>query len=104
MRQSCSLHSALCLVGKTTMKVNLVIFICETFKLKETHVMYRDREGYGISFGKESACNAGDPGSIWEDPLEKRRATYSSILALEIQWNEEPSGIRPMRSQRVGHG
>ena len=66
--------------------------------------MYRDREGYGISFGKESACNAGDPGSIWEDPLEKRRATYSSILALEIQWNEEPSGIRPMRSQRVGHG
>ena len=86
------------------MKVNLVIFICETFKLKETHVMYRDREGYGISFGKESACNAGDPGSIWEDPLEKRRATYSSILALEIQWNEEPSGIRPMRSQRVGHG
>ena len=74
MRQSCSLHSALCLVGKTTMKVNLVIFICETFKLKETHVMYRDREGYGISFGKESACNAGDPGSIWEDPLEKRRA------------------------------
>ena len=28
--------------------------------------------------GKESACNAGDLG--WEDPLEKRMATYSSIL------------------------
>ena len=77
----------------------------------------------GNSAGKESACNAGDPGSIpgvgrsagegigyplqyswashvaqlvknppairetwlrslgWEDPLEKRKATHSSILA-----------------------
>ena len=32
---------------------------------------------------KESAFNAGDPGSIpgWEDPLEKGMATQSSILA-----------------------
>ena len=82
----------------------------------------------GNSAGKESACNAGDPGSIpgsgrsagegignlfqyswaslvaqlvkyppemweawvqslgWEDPLEKRTATYSSILAWRIPW------------------
>ena len=35
------------------------------------------------SDGKESACNAGDPGSIlgWEHPLEKEMATHSSILA-----------------------
>ena len=35
------------------------------------------------SAGKESACSAGDLGSIpgLEDPLEKRKATYSSILA-----------------------
>ena len=81
-----------------------------------------------ISVGKESACNAGDPGSIpgsgrssgegigyplqyawaslvtqlvknppamretrirslgWEDPLEKGKATHSSILAWKIQW------------------
>ena len=26
----------------------------------------------------------------WEDPLEKKMATHSSILALEIQWTEEP--------------
>ena len=34
------------------------------------------------SAGTESACNAGDLGSIlsWEDPLEKGRTTYSSIL------------------------
>jgi len=24
----------------------------------------------------------------WEDPLEKERATYSSILAWEIPWTE----------------
>ena len=26
----------------------------------------------------------------WEDPLEKERATLSSILAWEIPWAEEP--------------
>ena len=33
--------------------------------------------------GKEYACNAGDLGSIpgLEDPLEKGKATHSSILA-----------------------
>ena len=29
----------------------------------------------------------------WEDPLEKEMATYSSILAWEIPWREEPSGL-----------
>ena len=75
------------------------------------------------SVGKESACNAGDPGSIfgsegigyplqyswaslvaqlvknlpamretwvrslgWEDPLERGKATHSSILAWRIPW------------------
>ena len=80
------------------------------------------------SVGKESACNAGDPGSIpglgrstgeelgyplqcswaflvaqlvknlpamqktwvqslvWDDPLEKGKATHSSILAWRIPW------------------
>ena len=36
------------------------------------------------SVGKESTCNAGDLGEIqslgWEDPLEKGKATHSSIL------------------------
>ena len=27
----------------------------------------------------------------WEDPLEKRMATHSSILAWRIPWTEEPS-------------
>ena len=90
------------------------------------------------SVGKESACNAGDPGSIpgsrrspgegigyplqyfwasvvvqlvqnppamqdtwvqslgWEDPLEKGKATHSSILAWGVPWTEEPDGLQSM--------
>ena len=38
--------------------------------------------------GEESTCNMGDMGSIldWEDPLEKGKATHSSILAWRIPW------------------
>ena len=92
------------------------------------------------SVGKESACNAGDLGSIpgsgrssgegicypvqyswaslvaqlvknlpamwetwvqslgWEDPLEKGKATHSSILAWKIPWTVYSRG-----SQRVRH-
>ena len=28
-----------------------------------------------------------------EDPLEKERATHSSILAWRIPWTEEPGGL-----------
>ena len=47
------------------------------------------------SVGKESACNAGDPGLIpgREDPLEKEMATHSSILAWRIPWTEELGGL-----------
>ena len=38
-----------------------------------------------------------------EDPLEKRMATHSSILAQRIPWTEEPGGLQPMGLQRVGH-
>ena len=39
-----------------------------------------------------------------EDPLEKRMATHSSILAWRIPWTEEPGGVlQSMGSQRVGH-
>ena len=39
----------------------------------------------------------------WEDPLQKRTATHSSILAWEIPWTEDPGGLQSMGSQRVGH-
>ena len=38
-----------------------------------------------------------------EDPLEKRMATHSSVLAWPIPWTEEPDGLQSMGSQRVGH-
>ena len=52
----------------------------------------------GGSDGKESACNAGDLGSIpgLEDPLEEGMAIHSSILAWKIPWTEEPGGLQPM--------
>ena len=31
-----------------------------------------------------------------EDPLEKEMATFSSILAWEIPWTEEPGGLHSM--------
>ena len=55
--------------------------------------------------GKESACNAGDPGSI---PGPGRSpgggmATPSGILTWRIPWTEEPGGLWSMRLQRVRH-
>ena len=37
-----------------------------------------------------------------EEPLEKRMATHSSILAWKIPWTEEPGGLQSMELQRVG--
>ena len=39
----------------------------------------------------------------WEDPLEKGMATYSSVLAWEIPWTEEPGRLQYTGLQRVGH-
>ena len=38
-----------------------------------------------------------------EDPLEKRMATYPSVLAWRIPRTEEPGGLRSMGSQSIGH-
>ena len=38
-----------------------------------------------------------------EDPLEKKMAIHSSILAWRIPWMEEPGGLQSTGSQRVGH-
>ena len=40
----------------------------------------------------------------WEDPLEKRMATHSSMLAWRIPWKEQPGVLQSMGSQRVRHG
>ena len=47
----------------------------------------------------KNACNAGDLGSMmgWEDPLERGKATHSSIVGIL-----HPT-IQSMGLQRVGH-
>ena len=57
----------------------------------------------GGSDNKESACNAGDSGSITgqEDPLKKGMATRSSILAWRIPWTEKPGRLLSMGSQEL---
>ena len=39
-----------------------------------------------------------------EDPLEKKMAIHSSILAWKILWTEEPSGLQSMGSQESQTG
>ena len=38
-----------------------------------------------------------------EDPLEEEMAPHSNILAWKISCIEDPCGLQPMGSQRVGH-
>ena len=57
----------------------------------------------GSSAGKESSCNVwGRPGFdpwVVKIPLEKEKATHSSILAWRILWTEEPLGLQSMELQ-----
>ena len=65
----------------------------------------RNRLGFpGSSVGKESACSAGDLGSVlgWEDPLKKEMVNHSSILAWKIPWAEEPAGLQSMDCKESG--
>ena len=60
----------------------------------------------GGSDGKESACNAGDLGSIsgWgKIPWRRGWQPTSVFLPGESLWTEEPGGLQPIWSQRVGH-
>ena len=54
---------------------------------------------------KNPSANAGNTGLIpdWEDPLEEKMATHSSILAKIIPWAEKPGRLHSMESQRVKH-
>ena len=49
----------------------------------------------GGSGRKKSICNAGDSVQSlgWDDPLEKRMATHSSLLVWRIPWTEEPGRL-----------
>ena len=38
-----------------------------------------------------------------KDPLEKKMATHSRILAWKIPWTEEPGDLQSIMLQRVRH-
>ena len=50
----------------------------------------------------ENSSEAGQPLG-WEDPLEKKMATHSSISCWKIPWTEEPGCLQSLGSQKVGH-
>ena len=56
---------------------------------------------HGDPESKESACNVDTQICFLgrEDPLEKRMATHSSILAWRIPWTEESGGLQCMGSK-----
>ena len=67
-----------------------------------SHVLWSHVDG---SAGKESACNAGDMGSIpvlGRSPGEGN-GDHSSILTQRVAWTEEPGGLQSMVLQRVAH-
>ena len=57
------------------------------------------------SDGKESACNAGDLGSIPGSGRSPGEGNGNSLQysCLENSVTEEPGGLQSMGSQRVGH-
>ena len=59
----------------------------------------------GSSDGKESACTAGDLGSIPGSGRFPREGNewqiHSSILAWRIAWTEESGGLQSMGLQRI---
>ena len=59
----------------------------------------------GSPDGKESACNAGDPGSIPGSGRCPGEAmdTHCSTPAWRSPWTEELGGPQSLGSQRVGH-
>ena len=60
----------------------------------------------GDSDGEESACNAGDLGSIpglGRSPGEGNGNPLQYSCLKKIPWTEKPGGLQSMRSQRVGY-
>ena len=59
---------------------------------------------HGGSGGKESACNVEIQVRLLgqEDPLERRMATHSSILAWRIPWTGESGRLQSMGLQKIG--
>ena len=83
----------------TFLTYDICNFIMMSFLQYVTILYYRGFPCSSVS--KESTCNAGDLGSIpgsGRSPGEGN-GKYSSILAWEILWTEEPGGLQSTGSQ-----
>ena len=70
------------------------------FMIKNKHSIIQEEENFLMEYMKNPLVIQS---SDQEDPLEKRTATHSSILAWRIPWTEEPGRLQSMGLQRVRH-
>ena len=89
--------------------------IVSIFKQAQTLLLMKERKNKTFkrlpngAVVKNSPANAGDVRDTiaslgQEDPLDKEMANYSSILAWEIPWTEDPDRLQFMGLQTVRHG
>ena len=91
-----------------TAHTDMYVYACAHVYMTDVVCMYTNMYACVNSFpGGSEVKNLVAMQETWvqslgqEDPLEKRMATYSSILAWRILWTEEPGGLQSMGSQRV---
>ena len=81
----------------------MVLVVPRAFQVYSSLVYLKQKSIFpGGSDGKECAMRETWVRSLgWEDPLEKKTTTHSSILAWKIPWTEEPGELQSMGSQRI---
>ena len=61
---------------------------------KETIVAYSGFPGSSVVENMPAMQETWVLSLVWEDSLEEKMATHSSILAYEVPWTEEPGGLQ----------
>ena len=59
-------------------------------------IIFKDFPGYLVVKNLPTMQDTGIQSLDWEDPLEKRMTTHSSMLAWKIPWTKEPGGLQSM--------
>ena len=88
-------------------KLNVITYLLDIRHVIDDHLFNITSTLLGFPGGSVvknlPASATGDTGSVLgqEAALEEEMATYYSILAWEIPWMKEPSGLQSTGSQRV---
>ena len=98
--------SGQCLRHMGSMGFSIPFFFPETLAFTNRPSIYmtwRIWLNIRMSFLKPLVAQTVQETQVWslgqEYPLEKEKATHSSILALETLWTQEPGGLQSMGSQ-----